>query len=216
MTNDARPDPDKLKLYAKNVFGALGGAFTSALIHLGERLGLYKVLAERGAVTSSELAEATGLSERWLREWLYQQGAAGVLERLPAGRFALSPEGVAVLADESHPAFGAGFFVHLPQTISVVEKLPESFKTGIGLPYDAFGPEGAQGIERAFAPWFRTMLVPFALPKLPGNVVERLRAGGRAADVGCGAGIAVLELAKAFPKAELHGYDISAHALERA
>src|SRR5512139_4002711 len=109
MAQTRRADPDKLKLYAKNVFGALGGAFTSALIHLGHKLGLYKALAERGAVTSAELAQATGLSERWLREWLYQQGAAGVLERLPEGRFALSPEGVAVLADENHPAYGVGF-----------------------------------------------------------------------------------------------------------
>lgn len=216
MTQERRADPDKLKLYAKNVFGALGGAFTSALIHLGERLGLYKVLAARGAVTSQELAQATGLSERWLREWLYQQGSAGVLDVLAEGRFALSPEGVAVLANESHPAYGIGFFVHFPQTMAIVEKLPEAFKTGIGLPYDAFGPEGAQGIEAAFAPWFKSMLVPFALPKLPGGLVDRLRAGARAADVGCGAGIAVVELARAFPKSEFHGYDISRHALERA
>jgi len=216
MSNPAQPDPDKLKLYARTVFGALSGAMTSALIHLGERLGLYKVLAERGALTSGELAEATGLSERWVREWLYQQGAAGVLERRAEGRFGLSAEGHAVLVDENHPAYGAGFFVHLPQTIGIVDQLPAAFKSGIGLPYDAFGPEGAQGIERSFAPWFRSLLVPFALPKLPGNVVERLRDGGRAADVGCGAGVALLEIAKAFPKAELHGYDISAHALERA
>ena len=120
-----------------------------------------------------------------------------------------------MLVDENHPAFGAGFFVHLPQTMAVVEKLPEAFRTGVGLPYDAFGPEGAQGIERSFAPWFRALLVPFALPKLPG-VVERLRDGGRVADVGCGAGVALLEMAKAFPKAELHGYEISQHALARA
>ena len=120
-----------------------------------------------------------------------------------------------MFVDENHPAFGAGFFSHLPQQIAVVEKLPEAFRTGVGLPYDAFGPEGAQGIERSFAPWFRALLVPFALPKLPG-VVERLRDGGRAADVGCGAGVALLEMAKAFPKADLHGYEISQFALARA
>jgi hypothetical protein len=103
-----------------------------------------------------------------------------------------------VLADENHPAFGAGFFAHLPQTLGVVDKLPEAFRTGLGLPYDAFGPEGAAGIERGFAPWFRTMLVPVALPRLPG-VADALRRGASAADVGCGSGVAVLELAKAFP-----------------
>jgi 2-polyprenyl-3-methyl-5-hydroxy-6-metoxy-1,4-benzoquinol methylase len=216
MTNTSQDaDPEKLKGYLKNVFGALGGAMTSALIGLGDRLGLYKALGKLGAATSSELAAETGLHERWVREWLYQQGASGILEHVGDGRFALSAEGNAVLVDENHPAYGAGFFVHLPQTMAVVEKLPEAFRTGVGLPYDAFGPEGAQGIERSFAPWFRALLVPFALPKLPG-VVEKLAAGGHVADVGCGAGVALLEMAKAFPKAEFHGYDISQHALMRA
>ena len=191
------------------------GAHVAAMIVLGLRLGLYKSLAGAGPTSSEDFARATGLHERWLREWLYQQGAAGILDHVGSGRFALSAEGAAVLVDENHPAYGAGFFVHLPQTMAVVEKLPEAFRTGVGLPYDAFGPEGAQGIERSFAPWFRALLVPFALPKLPG-VVERLRDGGRVADVGCGAGVALLEIAKAFPKAELHGYEISRHALARA
>ena len=213
MTQPA--DPEKLKNYLGLVFGSLGGAMTSAMICLGDRLGLYRVLAERESVTSAELAAATGLKERWLREWLYAQAASGVLEHRGEERFALSPEGAAVLADESHPAFGAGFFAHLPQTLGVVDKLPEAFRTGLGLPYDAFGPEGAAGIERGFAPWFRTMLVPVALPRLPG-VADALRRGATAADVGCGSGVAVLELAKAFPRSTFHGYDISEHALERA
>ncbi len=214
-TTSKDADPEKLKGYLKNVFGSLGGAMTSALICLGDRLGLYKALAKLGAASSSELARETGLHERWVREWMYQQGASGILDFVGDGRFALSAEGNAVLVDENHPAFGAGFFLHLPQTMAVVEKLPDAFRTGVGLPYDAFGPEGAQGIERSFAPWFRALLVPFALPKLPG-VVDRLKSGGRVADVGCGAGVALLEMAKAFPKAELHGYDISKHALARA
>ncbi len=210
-----QPDPDKLKAYLGLIFGSLGGAMTSAMISLGDRLGLYRVLAERGAQTSHELAAATGLKERWLREWLYQQAAAGVLEKKGSESFGLSDEGRAVLADENHPAFGAGFFAHLPQTLAVVEKLPEAFRTGVGLPYDAFGPEGAAGIERGFAPWFRTMLVPMAIPRLPG-VADALRRGVLAADIGCGAGVAVLELARAFPSSTFHGYDISAHALARA
>jgi 2-polyprenyl-3-methyl-5-hydroxy-6-metoxy-1,4-benzoquinol methylase len=208
-------DPEKLKEYAKVVFGALGGAMTSSMIYLGDRLGLYRALAEAGAVTSQELAERTGLHERWLREWLYQQGAAGVLEYRGGGRFALPAEGVAVLAEESHPAFGVGFFAHLPQRMAVVERLPEAFRTGLGLPYDAFGPEGARGIERGLAPWFRALLVPMLLPQVDG-VVADLEAGAAAADVGCGAGVALLEMARAFPASEFHGYDISSYALERA
>lgn len=207
-------DGDKLGEFARTVFGALGGAMTSVMIYLGDRLGLYRALAEVDASDSHALAAATGLSERWVREWLYQQGAAGVLEHRGNDFFALSAEGIAVLGDEDHPAFGAGFFSHLPQTLGVAERLPEAFRTGLGLPYDAFGPEGAQGIERGFAPWFRTLLVPVALPRVEG-LVARLEAGCVVADVGCGSGIAMIEMARAFPNSNFHGYETSAHALER-
>lgn len=208
-------DAEALKNYAKLVFGSLGGAMTSAMIFLGDRLGLYRALSGAGAMTSTELAEKTQLSERWIREWLHQQGASGVLEFRGEGRFALSPEGEAVLADESHPAFGAGFFSQLPQMLAVAEKLPESFRTGLGLPYDAFGPEGARGIERGCGPWFRALLVPMVLPRIDG-VVPALEKGVAVADVGCGAGVALIEMAKAFPNSEFHGYEISRHALDRA
>ena len=215
MTSPAPLDPEALKEYAKRVFGALGGAMTSAMIYLGDRLGLYAALAQAGAVRSDELAERTGLDERWVREWLHQQGAAGVLVHRGDGRFELPPEGVAVLADEGHPANGVGFFAQLPKLIGVAERLPESFRTGVGLPYDALGPEGAAGIERGIAPWFRTLLVPLALPRVPG-AVPLLETGAEVADVGCGAGVALLEMAKAFPRSRFHGYDISQHALARA
>ncbi len=208
-------DPERLKAYGKLVFGAMGGAVTAAMIHLGDRLGLFRALWKDGPATSVELAERTGLDERWLREWLRQQGAAGVLEWDADERFGLSPEAVVTLADEDHAAFGAGLFSQLPQTMAVLERLPEAFRTGIGLSYDAFGPEGARGQERGFAPWYRNLLVPFAIPRLAG-VKERLEAGAEVADVGCGGGVALLELARAFPASRFHGYDISVHALERA
>jgi 2-polyprenyl-3-methyl-5-hydroxy-6-metoxy-1,4-benzoquinol methylase len=211
----AEADPERLKDYAKVVFGALGGAMTSAMIHLGDRLGLYRALAEAGSATSEELAARTGLHERWLREWLAQQGAAGLVDHRGGGRFALPAEGAAVLADEGHPAFGAGFFEQLPALLGLAGPIAESFRSGRGLPYDAMGPEGAAGVERGLAPWFRALLVPFVLPQLPG-VVEALRDGAEAADVGCGAGVALLEMAKAFPRSRFRGFDISEHALARA
>ena len=216
MSPATRPvDPDRLKEFAKHVFGKLEGAMTSAMIHLGDRLGLYRALAGGAALTSEELASRTGLHERWVREWLHAQGAAGSLEYRSDGRFALGPEAELVLAQESHPAFGCGMFSSLPATIAVVDALPEAFRTGVGLDYDAFGPDGARGIERGFAPWFRALLVPFALPRVEG-VVPALERGARVADVGCGAGVALIEMAKAYPRSEFHGYDISQHALERA
>ena len=209
------PDRERLKDYARNLFGALGGAMTSAMVYLGDRLGLYRELASGEALTSAELAQRAGLHERWVREWLHQQGAAGLLEHRGEGRFALSPEGAAVLADEQHPAFGAGFFAQLPSLVAVLEPLVVSFRTGIGLPYDAFGSEGAVGIERGLAPWFRALLVPLVLPRVPG-AVQTLEAQACVADVGCGGGVALIEMARAFPSSEFHGYDISRHALERA
>jgi SAM-dependent methyltransferase len=209
------PDPERLKDYAKHVFGMMSGATVSALIHLGDRLDLFRALAEQGPATSGELAGRTGLHERWLREWLYGLGAAGVLEHLGAERFGLSPEGRAVLADESHPAFGAGMFAQLPHSMALLERLPESFRTGLGLPYDALGPEGAHGLERGFAPWYRSLLLPYALPRLEG-VVAKLERGARAADVGCGAGVALLLMAQRFPRSEFHGFEVSRFALERA
>lgn len=213
--SEAPIDPEKLQEALRNVFGQLQGAMVSGMIYLGDALGLYHALKGAGAVTSEELAARTGLDERWVREWLYGQAAAGLLEACGEGRFELSPEAGVVLADESHPAFAAGGFCALPDQMRVLERLPEAFRSGRGLPYDAFGPEGNRGIERSFAPWFRTLLVPFALPRLEG-VVGKLEQGGHAADVGCGTGVALIEMAKAFPKSRFEGYEISEHALERA
>jgi 2-polyprenyl-3-methyl-5-hydroxy-6-metoxy-1,4-benzoquinol methylase len=207
-------DPEQLKATVEQVFGYLAGAVISAMIHLGDRLGLYRTLAAGAAMTSDELATASGLHERWVREWLRGQAAAHLVDYRD-GRFALSPEAVMVLADERSPAFAAGGFCGLPQQLAVLDRLPESFKTGRGLPYDAFGLEGNRGVERMFAPWFRTMLVPVALPALDG-VAAKLEAGAEVADVGCGAGVALIEMAKAYPRSRFHGYEISKYALERA
>jgi 2-polyprenyl-3-methyl-5-hydroxy-6-metoxy-1,4-benzoquinol methylase len=216
MATGARSlDMEKAQKTAEHVLGLLSGAMVSGMIYLGDRLGLYRALQGTGPLTSEELARKTGLHERWVREWLQGQAAAGLLDYTGDGRFALSPEAALVLADENSLLFLAGGFCALPQQMAVLERLPEAFQSGLGLPYDAFGPEGARGVERFLAPWFRTQLVPVALPKLDG-VVAKLQAGATVADVGCGGGIALLEMAKAYPQSEFHGYDISHHALARA
>ncbi|MEK7426409.1 MAG: class I SAM-dependent methyltransferase [Actinomycetota bacterium] len=213
-------DPDKLKLFSFHLFGKLEGAVTAGMIHLGDQLGLYSAL--RGATAglgSVELADRTGLAERWVREWAYNQAAAGLVEATTAPdglvTFALTPEAAAVLATPEHPAYGMGMFHRLPQTMRALEDMPASFRSGVGHDYDSHGPEGAVGIERSFEPWNRAFLLPVVLPALDG-VVERLRAGARLADIGCGAGSAVLLMAAAFPKSTFVGYDISQHALARA
>ena len=214
------PDPDLLALFSFRVFSKLEGAVTAGMIHLGDRLGLYRSLAE-GPKTSAELAGATGLHERWVREWAFNQAAAQLVETSSAEMgdeaivYSLTPEAVAVFADAGHPSFGMGMFHRLPQTMRALERMPESFRTGIGHDYDSHGPQGAVGIERAFEPWIATHLVPTVLPALDG-AVERLEQGATVIDVGCGAGGVLVTLAQRFPRSTFVGYDISTYALDRA
>ena len=213
-------DPqDRLRQFSFQVFTKLEGAFTAGMIHLGDRLGLYRAMADADdPMTSHDLAEASGLQERWVREWLHNQAAARLIEFDDADgtdRFGLSGEGRAVLASPHHPAFGMGMFHRLPQTMEALELMPESFRTGLGHDYDSHGPEGAVGIERSFEPWNNHNLLRKVLPAMDG-AVEQLERGASVADVGCGAGGAVLLMAEAFPNSTFVGYDISHHALDRA
>lgn len=218
MTSE--PNPDALKFFSFTVFSKLEGAVTAGMIHLGDRLGLYSAMARaQRAVTTAELAHTSGLHERWVREWAHNQAAARIIgcdlsdESEP--RFFLSPEAVAVLASPEHPAYGMGMFHRLPRTMDALDRLPEAFRTGIGFDYDSHGPDGAVGIERSFEPWNRTFLLPVVLPALD-DVVNKLESGIRVADVGCGAGGAVMLMARRFPRSTFVGYDISQHALNRA
>lgn len=220
MTEPSAVNPDALKMFSFIVFSKLEGAVTSGMIHLGDHLGLYTALADSDAGhTSRSLAEATGLHERWVREWLHNQVAANIVKctDLSADEpiFSLTPEAVAVLATPTHPAYGMGMFHRLPQTMGALVHMPESFRTGVGLDYDSHGPEGAVGIERSFEPWNQNFLIPRVIPALAG-VREKLESGARVADIGCGAGGLALLLGKTFPASEIIGYDISRHALARA
>jgi 2-polyprenyl-3-methyl-5-hydroxy-6-metoxy-1,4-benzoquinol methylase len=215
MASTSEIDIEKAKKTAEHVFGMLGGALVSGMVYLGERMGLYRALNGAGPMTSEELARKTGLHERWVREWLYGQAAANLIDYQGEARFELSPESALVLANEESPFFLAGGFCALPQQMAVLNLLPQSFKSGMGLTYDQLGPEVNRGVERLLAPWFRTQLVPNALPKLDG-VVAKLQVGAKVADVGCGAGVALIEMAKAYPRSSFHGYEIAKIALARA
>lgn len=209
-------DPDKLKLYSFQLFSKLEGAVTAGMVYVGDQLGLYVAMKSAGVgLTTTELADRAGLNERWVREWAYNQAAAKLIEVDDEERFALSAEGAAVLATPEHPAFGVGSFHRLPELMKSLDRVRESFATGVGHDYDSHGPEGAVGIERGFEPWNNAFLVPTVLPTLEG-VVDRLTAGASVVDVGCGAGSAVLLMANAFPRSSFVGYDISRHALDRA
>ena len=220
MTEQRELDPDALKMFSFGIFSKLEGAVTAGMIHLGDRLGLYEIMATSvDGDTSESLASKAGLHERWVREWLHNQVAARIVTcaDLSAGQpvFHLSPEGVAVLATPDHPAYGMGMFHRLPQTMGALNAMPEAFRTGVGHDYDSHGPEGAVGIERSFEPWNQNFLIPMVIPALEG-IQQKLTNGARVADIGCGSGGAALLMGATFPKSVIDGFDISKFALERA
>jgi len=222
-------DPDELKAFSFRVWNYKKGEMVSLMIHLGDRLGIYRAMDGAGPMTSAELASKTGLQERWLREWMRGQAAAELLDYQPAegshpagsdsadeqdGRFELSAYGTAVLADEdSSLAFASGAFTGgTPPEIS--EKLADAFRTGIGLSYEEMGPNAAHRTERMLGTWIRLALVPQIIPALDG-IHEKLSAGAVVADVGCGSGLALIAMAEAYPNSTFVGYDPNSHGIER-
>jgi len=209
-------DKEKLERFSQRVVGSIAAGLNCAISSLGDALGLYRALHELRSADSSELAQHTGLSERWVREWLRHQACMGQIDYDAAtDRFFLSPEAVAVLVNTQHPAYFGGGFESATSAFGSLPGLVESFRSGIGLTYDDHGPGCASGIERMTRFFNEFLLVPKILPLLD-DVVDKLRGGGSVADVGCGGGVATLAMATAFPDATVIGYDISNHALERA
>lgn len=207
-------DPAVVEAKVELAMGYLGGMVIAGSIYLGDELGLYRALDGRGPVTCGEFATITGLNERWLREWLEGQAAAGMLEYRGEGRFELTPELALVLVDEANPASVIGGFHDVPGQAAVLRHLKDTFRTGIGLTYDQAGDAATIATERLLGPWNRTVLISDAIPLL--GVAARLEAGARVMDIGCGGGVATVALAQAFPRSEFHGYDISTVGLQRA
>ena len=214
--DEGQPDEMPSALFALQVWKYKEGEVVSLMIHLGDRLGLYKAMAGQGPMTAAELAAATGLHQRWLLEWLRSQAAASLIETSDGDQFELKPEAADVLVEDVESLwFAAGAFQGGVASPDVVERLADAFRTGIGLSYDDLGPSAAHTVERMLGPWSRLALVPVVLPALDG-VVERLSRGARVADVGCGSGVALLTMAEAFPNSRFQGYDPSKHAVHRA
>ncbi len=204
-------DPDLVGRYALTTWGYKQGEMVALMIHLGTRLGLYEALDGAGPVTSGDLAAATGLHERWLREWLRGQAAAQLLASEDGETFLLEPEAATVLARRDTPNYAAGVFRSLRDP-AVADALVESFQNGIGLTYDDQGEGSEQHVEAMLAPMARALLVPVVIPLLDG-VAEKLSAGATVVDVGCGTGLALELLADTFPASTFAGYDVSERAI---
>ncbi|MGC1679240.1 MAG: class I SAM-dependent methyltransferase [Candidatus Binataceae bacterium] len=215
---DTKPnlDWDVIKSFSKQVSIDIGAAMLGAMSYIGDRLGIFKTLADAGAVTSAELASKSGLDERYLREWLGAMTAAGYVSYDPATRrYAMSPEHAMVLAREDSPFFSGGFIQGIIANLSITPRVMEAFKTGKGVAQSEYPPETFESMERASGAMYRHQFVRKWLPTMP-QIGAALEAGGSAADVGCGSGRAVIALAQAFPAAKIFGFDAHPGSLERA
>ena len=193
-----------------------GATFHAALVRVGDKLGLYKGLAAGGQQTAAELAERTGTTERYVREWLCNQAAGGyVTYDSQAEKFFLSEEQAYTLADESSPAFLPGMFQVALAAVKAEEQITERFKTGRGLGWHEHHPELFVGTERFFRPGYAANLIGSWIPALEG-VKERLEQGAKVADVGCGLGASTILMAKSYPKSKFFGFDYHDKSIETA
>ena len=216
MTTSSEIDPNALKMFGFKVWTYKMGEQVSLMVHLGDRLGLYKAMAQGGPLEPVEVAaRCDDLNERFVREWLFGQAAAGLIDRHEDGRFELTAVQAAVLADEENSISFAGGAFRGGVESSVLDRIEESFRTGIGLTYEEQGPNAAAGLARMTGPWARLALTSTVLPALEG-VVDKLEAGALVCDVGCGGGVMLNTLAEAFPNSTCVGVDPSSAALALA
>lgn len=218
--DDAPPDADldmqRVGEFADHVAQTVTGAATTAMMLVGDRLSLYAAMARSGAVTAAGLARATGTHERYVREWLAQQAAAGVVTYDAAeATFTLPPEHAAVLAGDDSPASMAGVAPLLLGMYRGADRIVDAFRSGHGIGWGEQDPAILESTERFFRVGYRNSLVSEWIPRLDG-IAERLAAGGTVADIGCGYGAALILLAEAFPAATFVGYDPHGPSIETA
>lgn len=210
------PDMDAVMTFVMRAVDELGAALNTSLVVLGDRLGFYRSLVDDGPETSDELAARTGTDAYYVREWLNAQAAGGYLDYdATTGRFTLSPEHALVLAEPNSPAYLMGFYQLVEGTVRDAPAITEAARTGAGYGWDAHNRDVHVGGERFFRTTYNTELLSSWLPALDG-VVERLTAGARVADVGCGHGFSTILMAQAFPASTFVGSDYHLESIETA
>jgi 2-polyprenyl-3-methyl-5-hydroxy-6-metoxy-1,4-benzoquinol methylase len=203
-------DRDERDAFAERLFRSALGYFDLLSIRLGQRLGLYEVLAE-GPVTSQELASRAGIAERYAREWLEQQATVGILRadvETEDPTFSLPPGHAEVLLDGDSLSYMGASIWQLLTIPNAFEKVIEAFRTGGGVSHEAYGRDSVQGQGLGNRPVFLATLPNDWLPNIP-PMHERLTAqpSARAVDVGCGTGWSSIAMAKAYPQITVDGFD---------
>ncbi len=206
---------DKMNAFLGKVVGDFGAALSSSLVYIGQKLGLYKALAD-GPATSAELAEKTATNERYIREWLINQATSGYVDYdAGSGRYSLAPEQAVALTDEASPFFvGGGFYVVKAMT-NAVSRVENAFKNGGGLLWGDNDPDLFVGVERFFRPGYAAHLIASWIPSLTG-IEAKLKAGAKVADIGCGHGSSTIIMAQAYPNSRFWGFDNHDKSIETA
>jgi len=208
-------DMDKLNAFIGKFLGDLGGTVHAGMVVIGDKLGLYKALAET-PMTSVELAKATDTDERYVREWLSSQAAGGYVNYdAKTQRFSLDEEQTLALAVDDSPAFLPGAFELALGSLKAVPRITEAFRSGEGMGWHEHDAGVFHGCEKFFRPGYAANLVSTWIPSLDG-VAAKLEAGANVADVGCGLGASTILMAKAYPKSRFVGFDYHDKSIDAA
>jgi 2-polyprenyl-3-methyl-5-hydroxy-6-metoxy-1,4-benzoquinol methylase len=206
-------DETKVEAFLEQILNEAGAAMNAALVRIGDALGLYRAMGDAQPVTAAALAHRTGTHERYVREWLNAQAAGGFVAYDPeTDRYTLPAEHSIVLADEHSPFAQAGLFQAITASIRAEDRMIDAFRTGDGLGWHEHHHGLFHGVERLFAPAYRTSLIAEWIPALEG-VQAKLEAGALVADVGCGHGMSTILLAEAFPNSRFEGFDVHAESI---
>lgn len=218
MVTEAPPriDGDRLVAFLDKVVGEFGAIMSGATVVLGEKLGLYRAMADSRPVTPSELARRTATDSRLIREWLVSQAAGGYVEYDPVARtFVLPPEHAVAFTDESSPACVIGGYLLVTSLVRDEPHIREVFRTGKGFPWGEHHADLFEGTEKFFRPGYLGNLVDGWLPAVDG-AITKLERGATVADVGCGHGASTIIMARAFPNSRFFGFDDHAPSIAAA
>ena len=205
-------DQSKLTAFMEKAVMDMGAAMHATLVVIGDKLGLYKAMADGGWLTSAELAARTTTAERYVREWLNANAASGYVKYDPdTQRYQLPPEQAFALTVQDLP----GAFHIISSCFKDEPKITQAFRTGDGVGWHEHDANLFFGTERFFRPNYENNLLTFWLPALDG-ACAKLSAGAAVADVGCGHGASTLLMARAYPKSRFYGFDYHSGSIEYA